>query len=65
MAAGEQAERGWAKDHAVELYREALTLVPEEDEERRAAIRRRLAVAHQALFHTLDARRLGLGGGEA
>jgi len=65
VAAGEQAERGWAKDHAVELYREALTLVPEEDEERRVAIRRRLAVAHQALFHTLDARRLGLGGGEA
>ena len=63
VAAGEQAERGWAKDHAVELYREALTLVPEEDEERRVAIRRRLAVAHQATFHMLDARLLGLGGG--
>ena len=63
VAAGEQAERGWAKDHAVELYREALTLVPEEDEERRVAIRRRLAVAHQATFHMLDARLLGRGGG--
>ena len=63
VAAGEQAERGWAKDHAVELYREALALVPEEDEERRVAIRRRLAVAHQATFHMLDARLLGRGGG--
>lgn len=64
VAAGEQAERGWAKDRAVELYREALGLVPEEDGERRAAVRRRLAVAHQAFFHLQDARLLGLGSGE-
>jgi class 3 adenylate cyclase len=64
IAAGEQAERGWAKDRAVELYREALGLVPEEEGERRAAVRRRLAVAHQAFFHLQDARLLGLGGGE-
>ena len=30
--AAEQAERGWAKDHAVMLYREALELVPEDDD---------------------------------
>ena len=64
IAAGEQAERGWAKDRAVELYREALGLVPDEDGERRAAVRRRLAVAYQAFFHLPDARLLGLGGGD-
>ncbi len=65
VAAAEQAERGWAKDRAVDLYREALGLVPEEDGERRVAIRRRLAIAHQAFFHVQDARLLGLGGQEA
>ena len=65
VAAAEQAERGWAKDRAVDLYREALGLVPNEDGERRVALRRRLAVAHQAAFHIQDARLLGLGGQEA
>ncbi len=65
VAAAEQAERTWAKDLAVDLYREALGLVPEEDAERRVAIRRRLAVAHQAFFHMEDARLLGLGEQEA
>jgi class 3 adenylate cyclase len=65
LVAAEQAERGWAKDRAVDLYREALELVADEDDERRRAIRRRLAVAHQALFHVQDARLLGLGGEEA
>jgi predicted ATPase len=64
VAAAGQAERGWAKDRAVDLYREALALVPEEDTERRSAIRRRLAVAHQAFYHLEDARILGLGGVE-
>jgi class 3 adenylate cyclase len=62
VAAAEQEERGWAKDHAAELYREALALVPEEDTERRSELRRRLAVAHQAFYHVADARLLGLGG---
>jgi hypothetical protein len=35
--------------------------VPEEDRERRVAIRRRLAVAYQAFFHVQDAEMLGLG----
>jgi hypothetical protein len=39
--------------------------VPEDDAERRVAIRRRLAVAHQAFFHMEDARLLGLGEQEA
>jgi predicted ATPase len=62
VQAAEQAERGWAKDHAVLLYREALQLVSEDDAEGRTAIRRRLAVASQALFHVPDARLLGRGG---
>jgi class 3 adenylate cyclase len=57
--AAEQAERGWAKDHAVLLYREALGLVPEDDPELRSALRRRLAVASTASFHLDDVRRPG------
>jgi class 3 adenylate cyclase len=61
VAAGEQAERGWAKEQAVALYREALELVSDGDDSRRGEIRRKLAVARQAHFHVLDARLLGLG----
>jgi len=64
VAAGEAAERGWAKDRAVAFYQEALGLVPDDDDVRRSAIRRRMVVAHQALFHVQDAQMLGLGGGE-
>jgi class 3 adenylate cyclase len=61
VAAGEQAERGWAKEQAVALYREALELVSNDDSGRRGEIRRKLAVARQAHFHVLDAKLLGLG----
>jgi class 3 adenylate cyclase len=61
LAAGEQAERGWAKEQAVALYREALELVEDGDDVRRREIRRRLAVARQAHFHVFDARLLGRG----
>jgi class 3 adenylate cyclase len=57
VAAADQAGRGWAKERAVTLYREALGLLPENDERRRD-ISRRLAVALQALFHVPDAERL-------
>ena len=57
--AAEQAERGWAKDHAALLYREALQLVPEDDTEQRSALRRRLALASTATFHLGDVRRPG------
>ena len=57
VRAGEQAERGWAKDHAALLYREALELVPAEDIEQASALRRRVAVAAQASFHVPDVRR--------
>ncbi len=57
VRAAEQAERGWAKDHAAILYREALELVPTEDIEQKSALRRRLAIAAQAAFHIPDVRR--------
>ncbi len=57
--AAEQAERGWAKDHAALLYREALELLPEEDAEQRSMLRRRLALASQAFYHVPDVRRPG------
>jgi len=59
VRAAEQAERGWAKDHAALLYREALQLVPEDDVERRTLLRRRLALASAASFHVPDVRRAG------
>jgi predicted ATPase len=57
VRAAEQAERGWAKDHAALLYREALELVATDDAEQKSALRRRLAVAAQASFHVADVRR--------
>jgi class 3 adenylate cyclase/energy-coupling factor transporter ATP-binding protein EcfA2 len=55
--AGDQAGRGWAKERAVALYREALELVPEGSPLRRDVMRR-LAVAMQAMYHLPDAERL-------
>jgi predicted ATPase len=58
VAAAASAERGWAKERAVALYREAYKLVPEAEVARRNELRRRLAVAEQASLHVLDARLL-------
>jgi len=65
VAAAEEAERGWAKAYAVTLYKEALDMTPAENLERVRFLRRRLAVAHQAVYHVGDAHLLGLGSGEA
>ena len=65
VAAAEEAERGWAKAYAVTLYKEALDMTPAENLERVRFLRRRLAVAHQAVYHVGDAHMLGLGSGEA
>ena len=62
IAAAEEAERGWAKDRAVAFYREALELLPEDDAGRRNAVKRRLAIAHTAAYHAVDARLLQLEG---
>jgi len=54
IAAAEEAERGWAKDLAVSFYREALQLLPAEEEQRRRLLRQRLAVAQQIYLHITD-----------
>jgi class 3 adenylate cyclase len=61
LAAAEVAEHGWAKERAAALYREALQLVPEAEEDRRRELIRRLALAETASFHVLDARLMGRG----
>jgi predicted ATPase len=50
VAAADQAGRGWAKERAVTLYRDAVELL-NDDDPRRQQITKRLAVALQALFH--------------
>jgi hypothetical protein len=46
----------------VKLYREALEMTPAENLELLGFLRRRLAVAQQAVYHVGDAQLLGLGG---
>ena len=65
VAAAEEAERGWAKQLAVTLYKEALDMTPADDVERVRFLRKRLAVAQQQYFHMDDAQLLGLGSGES
>jgi predicted ATPase len=64
VTAAEEAERGWAKPLAVELYKEAFDMTPSDDVERVRFLRKRLAVAQQAAYHLDDAHLLGLGGAE-
>jgi hypothetical protein len=52
LAAAEHAGRGWAKQRAVDLYQEALSIAT--DDETRRHIRRRLGVVYQASFHMAD-----------
>jgi predicted ATPase len=58
IRAAEQAERGWAKDQAAIIYREALDLVGEGDAKELALLRRRIALARAAAVHIPDARQL-------
>jgi class 3 adenylate cyclase len=53
VAAAEVAGRGWAKDHALTLYSQALELVPDDDERRRA-IRLKQVVMAQAFAHMVQ-----------
>ncbi len=65
VSAAEEAERGWAKQLAVALYKEALDMTPADDLERVRFLRKRLAVAQQVYLHMDDASLLGLGTGES
>ncbi|HEY7707998.1 MAG TPA: AAA family ATPase [Gaiellaceae bacterium] len=56
IAAAEMAEHGWAKERAAALYREALQLVPDGDDDRRREVTRRLGLAEAASYHVFDAR---------
>jgi class 3 adenylate cyclase len=55
IAAADQAGRGWAKEHALALYTQALELIPETDTEQRRSIRLRQLVTAQALQHIIEA----------
>jgi len=57
VAAAEDAGRGWAKEHAVQLYRQALALLKDGDPQRRD-VGLKLAVAIQTAFHVPDVERL-------
>ena len=61
LAAAADAGRGWAKHHAVALYREALALMAPDDP-RRPETNRRLAVALQTAYHVTDVERMRRGG---
>jgi class 3 adenylate cyclase len=58
LAAADHAGRGWAKQQAVSLYEEALSLVPDTDTARRREIARLKALAATALYHVPDAQHL-------
>jgi class 3 adenylate cyclase/predicted ATPase len=51
LTAADQAGRGWAPREAVELYNQALELIPESDEARRRSARLRRGLAMQAELH--------------
>ena len=54
VAAGDQANRGWAKDEAVRLYHQAIATIPPEEAELRREVTKRMAVATQAMLHLRD-----------
>jgi class 3 adenylate cyclase len=64
LIAAEHAGRGWAKQDAVNLYIEALSLVPNGDDERRREIGRLQAIAMTAVYHLPDAAKLSREGNQ-
>jgi class 3 adenylate cyclase len=54
VLAAEEAQRGWAIERVIMLYKEALALVPEDDRNRRRELRGRMAVAYQLGYHEAD-----------
>jgi DNA-binding SARP family transcriptional activator/tetratricopeptide (TPR) repeat protein len=51
LAAAEQAGHGWATAEAIELYNQALALIPEDDEGLRSEVRLKQAMAYAAFTH--------------
>jgi class 3 adenylate cyclase len=58
LAAAEQAGRGWATAEAVDLYNQALELIPEDDEVLRRKVNLKRAIAYAAFTHIGDARQI-------
>jgi predicted ATPase/class 3 adenylate cyclase len=56
LAAAEQAGRGWATAEAVDLYNQALELIPEDDEGARREVSLKRAMAYATFSHIEDAR---------
>jgi len=54
VASADRAAKGWAKERAAQLYGQALTMIPDDDEAMRREIGRRRAVAMAAAFHLAD-----------
>jgi hypothetical protein len=53
LTAAERAEQAWAYPEAVELYEDALSLIPKDDDERRRSIGLRRTVAGIRHEHTV------------
>jgi len=51
VAAGDGANRGWAKDEAAAYYLRALSVIPEDQRELRREVTKRQVVASQAKYH--------------
>jgi class 3 adenylate cyclase/DNA-binding SARP family transcriptional activator len=56
LSAAELAGHGWAKGEAVDLYNQALELIPEDDERRRREVELKRAVDYEAFSHLGEAR---------
>jgi class 3 adenylate cyclase len=61
LTAADAAGRGWAKEEAAALYREALELIPAEDVRQRDSVARLRTLALVAASHVADARSLQRG----
>jgi len=53
LSAAEEADRGWACEEALGLYKQALELVPEGDTERRRELQLKQAVAYTRFTHLM------------
>jgi class 3 adenylate cyclase len=61
LTAADAAGRGWAKEEAAALYREALELIPADDVRQRDSVARLRTLALVAASHVADARSLQRG----
>jgi class 3 adenylate cyclase len=53
LTAAEQADRGWAAAEVLDLYKEALELIPKDDEDRRHEVSLKQAIAYARFTHLM------------